>query len=349
MTSQDRRKTIGRLTERRLSGWRDCVLILLACTGGGQADDVAIITPVQPPERTSLLTADSFPGQGWVFYPGKRDARLEETWTLQVTEDGPVLICRGEPHGYLRTTQVYREFEFGLEWKYPRDSNGNSGVLVFTEGEDRIWPKSVQVQLHQPNTGSVFGSGGAQIEPAIMRSDLSRPVNQWNQLQVSCHQGAVRVTVNGKEVGDVKVLSPQAGAIGLQSEGSEVHFRNIWIRDLAPVARSADASGAMSYCPPCWYPVNCDQPLVLPTHAVNPAYQPMSGGWTPTFVSPTVSGYYYFRPGTRYVADGIPLAGRGGVQRSGRSRALARAPTWEWTAGGGRRSARFSRGGRSRR
>ena len=291
-------------------------LAVMLAVASATADDLTSLEPADTAiERQSLLTTDRFPGDGWVFFPGKQDARLEETWTLQSSTDGPVLICRGQPHGYLRTTNIYREFEFGLECKFPTDVNGNSGVLVFTDGEDRIWPTSVQVQLHQPSTGSVFGSGGAHVEPEIMKTDLSRPVNQWNELQIKSQQGAVRVQINGKEVGQVKVISPHAGAIGLQSEGSEVHFRHIWIRDLAPVAGGDDQSGAMSCCPPSTCPCPDGGFGFAPAIPGQIAYPPVLQ-WHDRgrlFVNqPSV----YVAQEPRYVAHGFPLARRAAVQHS---------------------------------
>ena len=75
-----------------------------------------------------------------------------------------ILVCSGEPKGFLYTTEACSEFELTLEWKYPEDADGNSGVLVYTQDEPRLWPTSMQVQLHQPKAGSVFPSGDAMSD-----------------------------------------------------------------------------------------------------------------------------------------------------------------------------------------
>ena len=187
-----------------------------------------------------LLDSNAFPGREWVFFSGKKDAKIGDTWTIEQSSDGPVLICRGEPHGYIRTTKPHEDFEFGLEWKYPSDENGNSGVLLYTDQEDRIWPTAVQVQLHTHKTGSIVVSGSAKLENEIRtKNGLSRPVNLWNELVITSRNGKMNLKINGKDVGTVVVLAPTGGRIGLQSEGSEVHFRKIWLRDLsAKTARS---------------------------------------------------------------------------------------------------------------
>jgi hypothetical protein len=327
------------------------VLLLFGAARGANSDDVkSEIVPVSAVEtlvaRETLLTSDSFPGPKWIFFTGRQDAKLEDTWTIDRTEDVPVLVCRGEPHGYLRTATAYRDFEFGMEWKYPSDANGNSGVFMFTNGEDRIWPTSVQVQLHQPNTGSVFGSGGLKVQPELQAHNLSKPVNQWNTLVITSRQGAVQLKVNGKDVGEVTVTGQATGSIGLQSEGSEVHFRHIWIRDLHPVVQAADVGDTMSCCEPRCCPVDMNSAPFAPALGLNPTYLG-AWGWNGGSAPPALAGST-FSWGNQYVANGIPLAGRRDVLRTGRHLALARGPAGDWEVVGGRRAVRAASRGRVR-
>lgn len=297
------------------------------------------------PIRQPLVTADQFPGRQWVFYPGKKDTPIEATWTVLSEEGAPVLVCRGEPHGYLRTTSQYQEFELGLEWRFPYDEHGNSGVLMFTNGEDRIWPTSVQVQLHQPRTGSVFGSGGAMVEADLNAAQLTRPAHQWNELRIISRQGIVRVSINGKDVGDVKVVSPVGGAIGLQSEGSEVHFRNMWIRDLQPAAQALGPVGPMSYCPPIC-PGTYGYSWFAPAAGQFPAYRGMMSGSFAGYSAP--HQFVYSPRDARHVASRNALAGRDRVLYPSRGDVVAWAPAGEWEVVGGRRAMRAARGGRGR-
>lgn len=180
-----------------------------------------------------LLNAEKFP-ENWIFYSAEKDSKLSDTWKMETSasDQSPVLICGGEPFGYLRTEKEYENFEFSLEWKYTSDPNGNSGILIYTCEDDKIWPKSIQIQLHGPTTGSIFPSGGAKSDNTLDLKNMARPLNKWNKCVVTSRDGKLSLVINGKKVGEVTGCVPKRGAIALQSEGAEIHFRNIWLREL---------------------------------------------------------------------------------------------------------------------
>ena len=75
---------------------------------------------------------------------------------------------------------------------------------------------------------------GAKVDNPLPAKDLSRPVNEWNDCVITSLEGKLTVTVNGHKIGDVTGCMPQKGCVGLQSEGSEIHFRKLWIKPLPP-------------------------------------------------------------------------------------------------------------------
>lgn len=172
----------------------------------------------------------------WTFYSAEKTELKEVCKVVRSAgEENSVLVCLGQPYGYLRSPEEYETFEFGLEWRYPSDPNGNSGVLVFTRGEDKIWPDSVQVQLHHPTSGSIFPSGSARTDNTVTANgqtlkEILRPADQWNTLAISSREGRLAASINGRKVGEVTGCMPIRGLLSLQSEGSEVHFRNIWVK-----------------------------------------------------------------------------------------------------------------------
>lgn len=201
------------------------------CLGLGTIQEANVI----PGKPVDLLKTGEFPS-GWSYHSAVESSRIDDTWKVIKSEDNKaddVLVCLGKPFGYIRTKDTFQDFDLHLEWKYPKDANGNSGVLVHTMDDDKIWPKSIQVQLHQPTVGSIFPSGGAKTANMLTVKDQKLPVNIWHKLRVLSQQGRLVVFVNEKKVGEVTGCEPREGNISLQSEGSEVHFRRFRLIKLA--------------------------------------------------------------------------------------------------------------------
>jgi hypothetical protein len=187
-----------------------------------------------------LFVPEKFP-RGWVHFSAEEGHKLEETWKVgrdEKTGDS-FLRCLGKPFGYIRTVAEFDNYEFGLQWRYVDDPNGNSGILLHTSKEkDRIWPKSIQIQLHRPKAGSVFPSGEAEADNRLDVKDLDLPLKEWNTCVVACVDGRISLTINKKKIGEVTGCVPSKGAIALQSEGAEIHFQKLWIRRADPPVSS---------------------------------------------------------------------------------------------------------------
>lgn len=200
----------------------------------GTAEESSSLRSQESEEGTDLLTGEL--SQHWQVFSS--DAVTAATRVWKIVQDSPesevVLVCSGEPKGYLFTKELVTDFELTLEWKYPTDENGNSGVLVYTQNEPRIWPTSIQVQLHQPKAGNIFPSGDATSDNTRDEdSDLARPVNTWNECRIVGRKGRLAVEINGKKAGEISGAKPCCGSIALQCEGSEVHFRRIRLKTFA--------------------------------------------------------------------------------------------------------------------
>ena len=184
-------------------------------------------------ETINLLTDDLT--QHWKTFSSSPELPDAPVWKVVREGDDKelILICSGQPKGFLYTTESWAEFELTLEWKYPKDADGNSGVLVYTQEEPRIWPTSMQVQLHQPKAGDVFPSGDAMSDDSGETGlNLARPVDTWNEGKIVSRSGRLSIEVNGKKAGEVSGAKPSSGHISLQSEGSVVHFRRLRLRKL---------------------------------------------------------------------------------------------------------------------
>jgi len=198
------------------------------------AAPVEVTAEKVPSENLSQpVDLSKFP-EGWVQYTADKKVPLQQIWKVEPgsQKESAVLICAGEPHGYLRTLKKYQNFEFSLEWRFPKDPNGNSGVLIHTGDEDKIWPNSIQVQLHGNSTGSIFPLGDAMSANNLQVRDMTLKPQSWNRLDIKSEEGRITVSVNDRLLGEITGCTPTAGSISLQSEGAEIHFRKISIREL---------------------------------------------------------------------------------------------------------------------
>jgi hypothetical protein len=178
------------------------------------------------------------------------------TWTVK---DG-LLVCSGRPIGVMRSRKQYENFVLHIEWRHMK-AGGNSGVFVWSEGavpKGRRLPKGMEVQMleldwvnqHKVNgkpnhigyiSGELFGAGGLKATPDNPRGSrsMSRELRckgkgEWNVYDVVCVDGTVKLSINGKFVNSIRNSSVRKGYLCLESEGAEIHFRNIRILELPP-------------------------------------------------------------------------------------------------------------------
>ena len=177
----------------------------------------------------------------------------DSTWILK----GKELVCNGLPIGVIRSEKKYQNFILHIEWRH-MEAGGNSGTFVWSKaepGENRL-PDGVEVQMLELDWvnqnirngekppiayvhGELFGVGGVKIVPDNPRGERSKSVEnrclgkgEWNVYEVVCVDGTIKLSVNGKFVNGISQSSQKSGYICLESEGAEIHFRNIKIIEL---------------------------------------------------------------------------------------------------------------------
>lgn len=182
-----------------------------------------------------------------------------ETWKVR---DG-MIICSGIPTGVIRTEKQYENFILELEWRHMKEG-GNAGLFIHSyalPAPGKPFTRSIEIQIMDGNEGDIFSIHGATMAPdkphpkgwlrSLPTENRMNPVGQWNHYRVESRDGMVTLAVNGKVVARGFHLNPRKGYICLESEGSEVHFRNIRIRDLPssnppPVLVGVEAPGFRS-------------------------------------------------------------------------------------------------------
>ncbi len=176
---------------------------------------------------------------GWTFYLEDKSAKAEDVWSVR---DG-VLICKGRPIGYIRTEKDYTNYVLTLEWRFdPEKGAGNSGVLLRMIGPDKVWPKSIEAQLHSGNAGDFWNIDEFKMTVDPERTEGRRtrktkdsnekPLGEWNHYEITVDHGTVTLKVNGEVQNVATDCEEVPGKICLQSEGAEIHFRNIELRPL---------------------------------------------------------------------------------------------------------------------
>jgi hypothetical protein len=164
---------------------------------------------------------------------GKNKRYFEDTALQQSTfyvEDG-LIKTTGTPNGYVRTSDVYDNFVFHVEVRFPE--RGNSGVLVYVQRDD-VWPRGIECQLYQSHMGRIFPIQGAYIEGGEMIHENAKPSGEWNTYEVYSEEGRLATVLNGAIIGIGANANPRIGYICLQSEGAKAEFRNIRVRRHAP-------------------------------------------------------------------------------------------------------------------
>jgi len=194
--------------------------------------------PVVPERKTMLWNGADF--TGWKLFLSDAAADVAKTWSI----DKGLLRCEGQPRGYMRTETAYADYHLHVEWRWP-EKPGNNGVLVHMTGEDKVWPKSLECQLHSGNAGDFWVIGGVETAEHAkggnrvrgrrtikLKESSEKPLTEWNAYDIICKDDWIVVMVNGVLQNVATQCSEKAGKICLQSEGAVIEYRNIWIEPL---------------------------------------------------------------------------------------------------------------------
>jgi uncharacterized protein (TIGR03000 family) len=186
--------------------------------------------PAPQPKTEAKADAEGFVAlfngkdlSGWKFEPSTAESAFS-------VKDG-VIVVKGQPQGYFYTDKSYRNYVLRFDWKFIKD--GNSGLLVHITGGHKVWPKSVEVQGLQSRHGHIFAIQGAKGDFKTDEEAQKKAIKmgEWNTTEVISRDGALTSKVNGIQISTGKSDLTE-GPFGLQSEGTELHFKNIRIKTL---------------------------------------------------------------------------------------------------------------------
>lgn len=185
------------------------------------------------------------------------------------TVTGGVLHVSGQEMGYVVTKQPYSRFYLRAEFKWGTGTFGeragqarDSGILYCVQGEPKVWPRSIEFQIKEGETGDFWltdgaaltGSDGKRVtgppgsalnighidkgpEKNVVgfrnsKGEFEKSYGEWNLLELVEDGNVIRQYVNGKLANVGTDPFPTQGKILFQSEGAEIFFRNL---QLAPL------------------------------------------------------------------------------------------------------------------
>ncbi len=184
------------------------------------------------------------------------DKLMREHWSVK---DG-VLVYDGTGKS-LCTAKDYGDFEFYVDWKIP--PGADSGIYLRGTPQVQIWDpwdntlKDRKTKTSKPattpedivaayRTGRNLGSGGlwnnkhARNQPLVLADN---PIGEWNTFLIRMVGEKVTIWLNGKLIVDRTVLENfwdktrttpvfREDQIELQHHGSDLYFKNLYIREI---------------------------------------------------------------------------------------------------------------------
>jgi hypothetical protein len=182
----------------------------------------------------------------WQAFHAEPDVSREDVWTVNADR---VLVCRGEPLGYLYTRGSYGDLLLEFEWRWPPGKKpGRGGVLLRTTGEHKIWPKSLEVQLNTGDAGDFWGLVGYELSGPPEKTKviehpkfgkltnvkknkpLEKEPGEWNHCRVRLAGDKITVEINGELANEATGCQIASGPICFTAEGNEIQFRDIRLK-----------------------------------------------------------------------------------------------------------------------
>ena len=191
--------------------------------------------------------------KGWYSFL-KSKGKNNDPEKVFAVENG-LLHISGKEFGYICTEKVYKNFHLAAEFKWgvkkypPRDADTikrDNGICYYfpLNEKDFVWPKSIECQVQEGDTGDFWLISGVTIKVNGIRSqpdsftrvkkrtDAEMPTGQWNRVEVIANKGKITYIVNDKIVNEGEDPSVSQGKILIQSEGAEIYYRKIELAEL---------------------------------------------------------------------------------------------------------------------
>ncbi len=177
-----------------------------------------------------------------------------------LVRDG-LLVSLGTPGGHLITDAQHENFRFTFQYRFA-GKPGNCGALVFVSKPRDLYemfPKSIEIQLMNQNAGDFWciqeditvpdmekrrgpkekwGVNGDKLRRIPNLTDgTEKPLGEWNSMVIECVKNSIKVWLNGVLVNYGYDATASKGQIALQSEGSEVEFKDVKLTPIKALSK----------------------------------------------------------------------------------------------------------------
>lgn len=206
------------------------LVVMSGCQGGAMA----------PKDKMDLFNGKDL--TGWKLHVDEEGVNVNDVWTVK----NGVVNCKGVPNGYMRTVGKYRDYVLHVEWRWVGEPT-NSGVLLHASGKDKVWPRTIEAQLKAGSAGDFVlingtgvttnGKDWQNVEKTYVgvpkrEPGSEKPAGQWNTYDIICRGDTITLYVNEVLQNKGTSATDTSGWICLQSEGSEIEFRRIYIKPI---------------------------------------------------------------------------------------------------------------------
>ncbi len=190
--------------------------------------------------------------KGWYSFVEGYGKNNDPLKVFQVEPNG-IIHVSGEKFGYLCTEKEFKNFHIRLEFKWgekkwePRLSAPRDSGLLYDipmDSTDKVWPCGIELQIQEGDTGDLWMISkativvdGVRTTPgdfvrAAKKEDAEHPHGEWNTVEAIVKDGHCQHIVNGVLVNEGSDASILKGRVLIQSEGAEIYFRNIVVKEL---------------------------------------------------------------------------------------------------------------------
>ena len=142
------------------------------------------------------------------------------------------------PPGKLPRTGIeVQVLDLGYEEGHEERHEGNPSDWFTSHGD--VFPVGTDAsmtaftpEVEYERDGRTYKVGNPKSSRSFPTKRLVKGAGEWNHYYIRAINGEVRLWVNGEEVNGGSDCSPSTGYLALESEGSEVSFRNVRLRVL---------------------------------------------------------------------------------------------------------------------